>query len=187
MNGYSVRSQTGEHGYETWPEDAHNHPKIGGANNWAGMSVDRERGIVFVPTGSAAFDFYGGNRKGANLFANSLIALNAETGERIWHFQFVHHDILDRDLPAPPNLITVTRNGQKVDAVAQITKHGYVFLFNRETGEPLFEIEERAVPPSHIQRRGLAHAAFPGETGTICPSDVNCAATSVHMQKTGMS
>ena len=140
----------GEFGHDTWPEGSHDDPDIGGANNWAGMSVDRERGIVFVPTGSAAYDFYGGNRKGANLFANSLIALNAETGERIWHFQFVHHDILDRDLPAPPNLITVAYNGRSVDAVAQITKHGYVFLFDRETGEPLFEIEERAVPPSHV-------------------------------------
>lgn len=140
----------GELGYETWPRDAHSDPDIGGANNWAGMSVDRKRGMVFVPTGSAAYDFYGGNRKGANLFANTLLALNAETGERIWHFQFVHHDILDRDLPAPPNLITVTHNGEKIDAVAQITKQGYVFLFDRETGEPLFSIEERAVPPSHI-------------------------------------
>ncbi|MDX1639510.1 MAG: PQQ-binding-like beta-propeller repeat protein [Balneolaceae bacterium] len=140
----------GQFGYETWPEGVHEDPGIGGANNWAGMSVDRERGIVYVPTGSAAFDFYGGNRKGKNLFANTLLALDAETGERIWHYQFVHHDILDRDLPAPPNLLTVTHNGRKIDAVAQPTKQGYIFLFNRETGEPLFEIEEHPVPDSDI-------------------------------------
>ena len=140
----------GEFGYDTWPKDAYKNTEIGGANNWAGMAVDRERGIVFVPTGSAAFDFYGGNRKGKNLFANSLLALNAKTGERIWHYQLVHHDILDRDPPAPPNLVTITRNGKKVDAVAQVTKQGYVFVFDRETGEPLFPIEEQPVPASDI-------------------------------------
>lgn len=140
----------GEFGYETWPEAAHRDPAIGGANNWAGMAVDRQRGIVFVPTGSTSYDFYGGNRKGENLFANTLLALDAETGERIWHYQFVHHDILDRDLPAPPNLLTVTHGGEQVDAVAQITKQGYVFVFDRQTGEPLFPIEERPVPASDV-------------------------------------
>lgn len=140
----------GEFGYDTWPEGVHEDPDIGGANNWAGMAVDRDRGIVFVPTGSAAYDFFGGNREGANLFANTLLALDAETGERIWHYQFVHHDILDRDMPAPPNLITVTHNSERIDAVAQITKQGFVFMFDRETGEPLFEIEERPVPQSDI-------------------------------------
>lgn len=140
----------GEFGYETWPKDAYKDPTIGGANNWAGMAVDRERGIVFVPTGSTAYDFYGGNRKGENLFSNTLLALDAETGERIWHYQFVHHDILDRDIPAPPNLLTVTHNGRQIDAVAQITKQGYVFVFDRETGEPLFPIEERPVPDSDV-------------------------------------
>ncbi|MFD2101276.1 PQQ-binding-like beta-propeller repeat protein [Flagellimonas iocasae] len=140
----------GEFGYETWPEDAHKNTVVGGANNWAGMAIDRKRGIVYVPTGSAAHDFYGGNRKGANLFANSLLALNAQTGERIWHYQMVHHDILDRDPPAPPNLLTVTIEGRRIDAVAQVTKQGYVFLFNRETGEPLFPIEERPVPASTV-------------------------------------
>lgn len=140
----------GEAGYETWPPQAHQDSTLGGANNWAGMAVDRERGIVFVPTGSAAFDFYGGNRHGDNLFSNTLLALNAKTGERLWHFQFVHHDILDRDAPAPPNLITVTHKGRKVDAVAQVTKHGYVFVFDRETGEPLFPIEEVPAPSSDI-------------------------------------
>ena len=142
--------QPGEFGYDTWPPDAYKNTEIGAANNWAGMAVDRERAIVFVPTGSAAFDFYGGNRVGSNLFANTLLALNAKTGERIWHFQLVHHDILDRDPPAPPNLITVTHNGKRVDAVAQVTKQGLVFVFDRETGEPLFPIEERPVPASDI-------------------------------------
>jgi quinoprotein glucose dehydrogenase len=141
--------QPGEFGYETWPEDAWQY--VGGANNWAGMSLDEERGIVFIPTGSAAFDFWGGNRKGQNLFANCVLALNAATGERIWHFQTVYHDIWDRDLPAPPNLVTVTHNGKKIDAVAQITKSGFVFLLHRETGEPLFPVEERPVPPSDLK------------------------------------
>jgi len=142
--------QPGELGYDTWPEDAYQNIKVGGGNNWAGMAVDRERGIVFVPTGSAAPDFYGGDRKGANLFTNSLLALDAATGKRIWHYQLVHHDILDRDLPAPPNLVTVNHQGRKIDAVVQITKQGYVFVFNRETGEPLFPIEEKEVPSSDI-------------------------------------
>ncbi|RMG74904.1 MAG: pyrroloquinoline quinone-dependent dehydrogenase [Bacteroidetes bacterium] len=140
--------QPGEPGIETWPEDAWN--RIGGANAWAGMALDDERGIVFVPTGSASYDFYGGNRHGENLYANCLIALNAATGERIWHFQTVHHDLWDRDLPAPPNLVTVTHEGRKIEAVAQITKHAQVFLFDRETGEPLFPIEERPVPASDL-------------------------------------
>lgn len=142
--------QPGEYGYDTWPKEAYKNTEVGGGNNWAGMAVDRERGIVYVPTGSAAHDFYGGNRIGSNLFANSLLALDANTGQRIWHFQFVHHDILDRDPPAPPNLITITRDGKKIDAVAQVTKQGFVFVFDRETGEPLFPIEERPVPASDI-------------------------------------
>ena len=141
----------GEFGYDTWPRDVYkNTAEVGGANNWSGMSVDRKRGILYVPTGSAAYDFYGAARKGANLFANCLLALDAKTGKRIWHFQFVHHDILDRDPPAPPNLITITRNGTRIDAVSQTTKQGYVFVFNRETGEPLFPITEHPVPQSDI-------------------------------------
>ena len=117
---------SGELGYSTWATDPRKN--IGGANAWAGMAIDRERGIVYIPTGSAAFDFYGGNRKGNNLFANCLLALNANTGKRLWHYQLVHHDIWDRDPPAPPNLVTVIRDGKKIDAVAQITKQGYVFF-----------------------------------------------------------
>jgi quinoprotein glucose dehydrogenase len=139
----------GEYGYETWPTDAYK--SIGGVNSWAGFALDETRGMVYVPTGSASYDFYGGNRKGANLFANCLLALDANTGKRIWHFQTVHHDIWDRDLPAPPNLLTVNHNGQKIDAVAQITKSGFVFLFNRETGDPLFPIEERSVQQTDLK------------------------------------
>jgi len=135
----------GELGYDTWPEDAWQ--RSGGANSWAGLSLDPERAIVYVPTGSAAYDFYGGDRLGQNLFANTLLALNARTGERIWHYQFVHHDAWDRDLPAPPNLIRVGG----VDAVAQITKSGHVFVFDRETGEPLFPIEEQPVEASDLE------------------------------------
>ena len=139
----------GQAGYETWSEDAWKH--IGGANVWAGMTVDEERGLVFCPTGSAAFDFWGGNRVGDNLYANSLLALKADTGELVWHYQIVRHDLWDRDLPAPPNLLTVTHDGQRIDAVAQVTKSGHVFVFNRETGEPLFPIEEVTVPSSDLK------------------------------------
>lgn len=139
----------GEFGHDTWPKRAWK--RAGGANAWAGMSIDTTRGMVFVPTGSATYDFYGGDRQGANLFANCLIALDAKTGKRRWHFQTVHHDLWDRDLPAPPNLVTIERNGQKIDAVAQITKSGFVFVFDRETGTPVFPIEEMPVPPSKLQ------------------------------------
>ncbi|MCC6489393.1 MAG: PQQ-binding-like beta-propeller repeat protein [Candidatus Hydrogenedentes bacterium] len=138
----------GEVGYETWPPDAWK--AAGGANCWAGMSLDEKRGIVYVPTGSAAFDFYGADRVGSNLFANSVLALDAASGRRIWHFQTVHHDLWDRDLPAPPNLVTVKHNGKKRDAVAQITKSAHVFLLDRDTGEPLFPVEERPVPASDV-------------------------------------
>jgi glucose dehydrogenase len=138
----------GEVGYETWPKDAW---KItGSANNWAGMVVDEKRGIIFVPTGSAVNDFYGADRVGDDLFANTLLALDANTGKRIWHFQDVHHDIWDRDFPSPPALVTVKRDGRMVDAVAQTTKHGFVFLFERATGKPLFPIEERPFPASDV-------------------------------------
>lgn len=142
--------QPGEFGYGTWPPETYRDSTVGAANNWSGISVDRRREIVFVPTGSAAFDFYGANRVGDNLFANTLLALDARSGERLWHFQMVHHDILDRDAPAPPNLVTVTREGKKIDAVAQVTKQGFVFLFDRESGSPLFPIEEVSVPASDI-------------------------------------
>lgn len=138
----------GEAGYETWPADAWR--SVGGANSWAGMAVDVPRGLVFIPTGSATPDFYGGNRLGANLYANSLLALDAATGRHVWHFQTIHHDLNDRDLPAAPNLLTVVRDGRRIDAVAQIAKTGFVFLFDRATGAPLFPIEERPVPASDV-------------------------------------
>ncbi|GAB3886153.1 outer membrane protein assembly factor BamB family protein [Spirosoma agri] len=139
-----------EYGYNTWPKEAYRDPAIGAANNWSGMAVDRRRGILYVPTGSAAYDFYGGNRIGQNLFANCLLALDVRTGKRLWHFQAVHHDVWDRDFPAPPNLITVTQNGKKIDAVAQVTKAGFVYVFDRVTGKPLFPIKEVPVPKSDI-------------------------------------
>ncbi len=134
----------GEFGYDTWPADAW---KIaGGANAWSGVTLDPKRAMVFAATGSASFDFYGANRVGNDLFANTVLALDARTGKRIWHFQGLHHDLWDRDFPAAPSLVTVTRDGKKVDAVAQITKTGHVYLFEREKGTPLFPIEERAMP-----------------------------------------
>ncbi len=139
----------GEPGYETWPPNAYQY--IGGVNVWTGFALDEKRGLVFCPTGSAAFDFWGGNRIGQNLFANCLIALDAKTGKRVWHQQLVHHDLWDRDLPAPPNLLTVTHGGKRIDAVAQVTKSGHVFTFNRETGEPLFPIRGVPVPMSDLQ------------------------------------
>ena len=138
----------GEFGNETWPAGAWK--TSGAANNWAGMAVDPQRGIVFVPTGSAAFDFYGADRVGDDLFANCLIALNAETGERIWHFQGVRHDLWDRDFPSAPVLFTLKRDGKDVDAVAQTTKQGFVYLFERATGKPLFPIEYHKYPASTI-------------------------------------
>jgi quinoprotein glucose dehydrogenase len=112
--------------------------------------VDAARGIVYIPTGSPAPDFYGGARLGAGLFGNTLLALDAATGKRVWHFQTIHHDLWDRDLPSPPNLVTLTQGGRRIDAAAQITKHGYVFVFDRVTGKPLFPVVERAAPASSV-------------------------------------
>lgn len=139
-----------EQGYDTWSPNAYLNTSVGAANNWAGMAIDRERGLVFVPTGSAAPDFYGGDRIGKNLYANCLLALDARTGQRKWHFQFNHHDIWDRDPPAPPNLIQVQRHGKTIDAVAQVTKQGYVFVFDRDFGNPLFPVQEVPVPASNL-------------------------------------
>jgi len=138
----------GEPGYETWPKDAWK--TVGAANNWAGMVVDAKNGIVFVPTGSAVDDMYGSDRRGSNLYANTLLALDAATGRRLWHFQGVHHDMWDRDFPSPPVLLTVKRQGRRIDAVAQATKQGFIFVFDRKTGKPLFPIEERPFPASDV-------------------------------------
>lgn len=159
IRAYDVRSgalrwsfhtipQAGEAGHETWPPEAWR--TAGGANNWAGMVVDEERGLVFASTGSAVPDFYGADRGGDNLYANSLIALDARTGRRRWHFQGVHHDTWDRDFPSPPVLLTVQRSGRRIDAVAQASKQGFMFVFDRASGEPLFPIEERPVEQSAI-------------------------------------
>ncbi len=138
----------GEFGYETWPKDAWK--GVGGANAWSGLSVDAKRGIVFIPTASPKYNFYGADRPGANLFGDCLIALNARTGKLIWYFQMVHHDIWDYDNGTAPMLLTVRHNGKMVDAVAQAGKEGFVWVFNRETGEPLWPIEERPVPKSDM-------------------------------------
>ncbi len=136
----------GEFGYDTWSAESYN--TIGGANAWAGLSIDRKRGLVFAATGAPAFDFHGGERKGQNLFANSIIALDAATGKYVWHFQTSHHDLWDYDLPSPPNLTTIKKDGKEIDAVVQITKQGLVFMLESETGKPIYPIEERPVPSS---------------------------------------
>ncbi len=173
----------GEYGHETWEDpEAYLNKKVGGANNWAGMALDSELEMLYVPTGSAAPDFYGGDRKGQNLFANTLLALDANTGAYKWHYQLVHHDLWDRDPPAPPNLITINQGGEEIPAIAQITKQGYVFLFNRVTGAPLFEIQERPFPASRltgesawptqpipVKPKPFARQAHELDTGDISP------------------
>ncbi len=135
----------GQPGYSSW-EDTQAYAHIGGVNAWSGFSLDRKRGILFAPTGSASYDFYGGRRLGNDLFANCLLAIDAATGKLIWYFQTVHHDVWDRDLPSPPALITITKDGRRTDAVAQATKTGFVFVLDRETGHPLYPVEEKPVP-----------------------------------------
>ena len=142
----------GEFGHETWEGDSWKGRS--GVNAWGALSVDVERGVVFVPLGAPAYDHFGGDRKGKNLFANSIVALNAATGERVWHYQVVHHDIWDYDIPAQPNLITLRRAGGVIPAVVVLTKSGFVFVFDRRNGKPLFEIKEQPVPTSTV----------PGET-----------------------
>jgi glucose dehydrogenase len=142
----------GEFGYETWPPEAWK--KVGGANVWSELTLDEARGVVYAPTASAKYNFYGVDRAGANLFADCLLALDARTGKRLWHFQMVHHDIWDYDDPTAPKLLTLHQNGKAIDAVAQVSKQGFVWVFNRVTGEPIWPIEERPVPKSDM----------PGET-----------------------
>lgn len=154
----------GDYGYDTWPPDAWT--RIGNTNSWAGMSLDVKRGIVYAPVASPGHDFYGGDRHGENLFGSSLVALNASTGERVWHFQFVRHDIWDYDPPAAPNLITIKRDGKMVDAVSQTTKFGFVYVFDRETGEPLFPMTEEEVPPSDLR----GEEAWPSQPVPLKPA-----------------
>ncbi|MBL8217094.1 MAG: PQQ-binding-like beta-propeller repeat protein [Bryobacterales bacterium] len=136
----------GEFGYDTWPKDAWKY--VGGANTWGEISVDVKRGIAYFPTGSPTYDYYGADRIGSNLFSNSIVALDARTGKRLWHFQLVHHDLWDYDTTAAPQLLTVTHNGKRVDVVAQSSKQGFLYVFDRVTGKPLWPIEERPVPKS---------------------------------------
>ena len=150
----------GEVGYETWPEDAWK--TAGAANAWSAMSVDEARGIIYIPTGAPSYHFYGANRAGDNLFANSVLALDVRTGKRLWHFQAVHHDLWDYDLAMAPKLLTIKRNGIPVDAVALATKQGLLFVFDRVTGEPVFPIEERSVPASGVPgEQAAATQPFP--------------------------
>ncbi len=138
----------GEFGYDTWPPDAYKY--IGGNNTWGEIAIDEKRGIAYFPTGSPTYDFYGADRVGANLFGDCLIALDARTGKRLWHFQAVHHDLWDYDLATGPKLLTVKHNGKMVDIVAQPTKFGFLYVFDRVTGEPLWPIEERPVPKTDV-------------------------------------
>jgi len=150
----------GEYGSETWPVNTLE--EIGGANTWGGFTLDETRGMVFCGTGSTSYDHYGGNREGANLFANCILALNAATGERIWHYQVVHHDLWDYDIPCQPNLVQVKKDGQLIDAVAQPTKVGHLFVLDRKTGEPIFPITEMPVPQSEIPgEKSWATQPFP--------------------------
>ena len=137
--------QPGEFGYDSWNDkDAWKH--IGGVNTWAGFSLDEKKGILFAPTGSASYDFYGGKRLGNDLFANCVLAIDASTGKRIWDFQTVHHDIWDRDLPTAPVLVTITKDGKKIEAIAQTTKSGFIFLLDRNTGKSIYPVTETPVP-----------------------------------------
>ena len=159
IHAYSVRTgkllwqfhtvpRPGEFGYDTWPKDFWT--RSGGGINWNELTIDEKRGIAYIPTGTGKWDHYGADRIGQNLFANSIIALDARNGKRLWHFQTVHHDLWDYDLPAGPKLLTVKHDGKNVDVVIQPTKHGFLFVLDRVTGQPLWPIEERAVPKSDV-------------------------------------
>ena len=145
---FNMIPRVGEPGSETWPEKDREH--FGGGHNWSEFTIDPELGIAYIPTGSPRFDFYGGNRPGNNLYGNSLLALDARTGQLKWHFQAVHHDLWDYDLPNAPKLMTITKDGQRIPVVIAAAKHGFVFVFNRLTGEPVWPIEERPVPASDV-------------------------------------
>jgi glucose dehydrogenase len=145
---FNMIPRIGEPGSETWPE--RDRERFGGGHNWSEFTVDAEAGVAYIPTGSPRFDFYGGNRPGDNLYGNSLLALDARTGKRLWHFQTVHHDLWDYDLPSAPKLMTLRKDGKDIPAVVIAAKHGFVFAFDRRTGEPVWPIEERPVPASDV-------------------------------------
>ncbi len=167
----------GEFGYDTWPPDAYKNS--GGVHNWSESTIDEQRGIAFISFGSPRFDFYGGDRPGNNLFGNSLVALDARTGKRKWHYQLVHHDLWDYDLPQAPKLLTIRQNGRTIDVVAQGTKHGFLFVFERETGRPIWPIEERPVPQSDVPgEHASATQPFPTKPApfarlTFAEKDIN--------------
>ena len=164
--------ERGESGAETWPEAAL--ATGSGVHNWSELTVDEARGIVFIPTGTARYDFYGGNRHGANLYANSVLALDAKTGKRIWHFQAVHHDLWDYDLATAPKLLTVRHDGRDVDVVAQASKHGFLFVLERDSGRPLWPIEERPVPQSDVPgEQTSADAAVSHAAASVCAAVVH--------------
>ena len=159
--------QDGEPGSETWPKGARN--TFGGANAWAGSIVDIDRGIVFIATGSPSDDFYGVNRPGDNLYANCVVAIDANTGKKLWHFQATRHDLWDSDFSAPPVLLTVNRNGKRVDAVAATNKWGFVYIFDRVTGESLFPIDRDESAGQHrAGRDGRTDAAHSDVARTAC-------------------
>lgn len=161
----------GEFGHDTWEGDSWKFS--GAANNWGGTSADEKRGLIFIGTGSASPDFYGGNRKGDNLFANCTICLDAKTGKRVWHFQTLRHDLWDHDLPVYPTLVTVNHNGHKIDAVAQVTKTGYVFLFDRVNGDPLFPVVNRPTPGSDLPgEKAALTQPFPTKPPPFCRQSV---------------
>lgn len=164
---FHTTPRPGQFGYDTWPPNAYKH--VGGTNNWAGMSLDVARGIVFAGIGSPAFDFYGGDRIGANLFGNCVLALDAASGKRVWHYQTVHHDVWDYDLPAQPALLQMTQNDRTFDAVVQPTKQGFLFFLHRETGQPVWPVEERPIPRSDVGGEHLwATQPFPTKPAPLC-------------------
>ena len=172
----------GEFGYETWPEGAYKW--AGGVNNWGEISIDEKRGIAYVPLGSPTHDSYGGDRKGANLFGNSLVALDARTGKRLWHFQTVHHDLWDYDLTTGPKLLTVRLNGKPVDIVAQPTKFGFLYVFNRVTGAPIWPVEERPVPQSDVPgEHTSATQPFPTKPPPFARLDFNIEDVNPHVDE----
>ncbi len=158
--------QAGEPGNETWQNDSWKF--IGHANVWSWITMDEKRGLLYFPVGTPSNDFYGGQRPGANLYGESLVCLNANTGKLVWHYQLVHHGLWDYDLPAPPNLVTLNINGRKVDAAVQLTKMGYIFVFDRVTGKPLFPIEERPVPASDVP----GEQAWPTQPAPLRPPPI---------------
>ena len=162
----------GEFGYDTWPKDAWKYS--GGANAWSGVSLDEKRGLVFASTGSTSYDFYGANRHGDNLFANTILCLRAATGERVWHFQAMKHDLWDRDFPAAPALITITKDGRQVDVVAQIAKNGNTYVLDRETGQPLYPMKAVTAPGLRRPWRAGGHdAAAADAAAAVCAPAVH--------------